>query len=279
MGEAHGLRRGVLDGDHVEEAAGAAEERRDREGHHLVAVGRDAHRGRDRLVVADDRHRAAELAPHEVAREQERDHGDRQHDVVLPLVVVEAAPVGRAREPCRRALRAAGELVEPLGEGEPHDGQGDRHHRDREPAQASGREGDDQPRDARDQAGEHEDDRDVPAGVHPVGGDVGAEAEEEDLPQRHLAGVAHDDVQAQHGDGVDADADEGLVGEDRKHQRRGEQQGREHHEQSAHDPGIAERAGEVRHQTRTTTFRPKSPCGRRMRTTKTRMNGTAIFRS
>ena len=132
VGEAHRLGRGVLHRDHVEEAAGPAEQRRDREGHHLVAVGRDAHRGGDGLVVADDRHRAAELAPHEVAGEQERDDGDRQHDVVLPLVVVEAAPVGCAREPCRRALRAAGELVEPLGEGEPDDGQRDRHHRDRE---------------------------------------------------------------------------------------------------------------------------------------------------
>ena len=83
---------------------------------------------------------------------------------------------------------------------------------------------DQQADDARDEHGEDEDERDVPVVVHAVGGDVGADADEEDLPERDLAGVAHDDVEAEDGDREDADAGERLVGEGGKDQRKHDQQ-------------------------------------------------------
>ena len=119
--EAHRLGRGVLHDDHVEEAADSADERGDREREHLVAVRRDAHRRRDGLVALDDREGPAVLAADEVAGQQEHDARDRDHDVQLPLVVVEPGPFGRGRESGRGSLRSAGELRQPLGEGHADD--------------------------------------------------------------------------------------------------------------------------------------------------------------
>src|SRR5919107_1862949 len=71
----------------------------------------------------------------------------------------------------------------------------------------------DQSRDGGEQAGEREDQDDVPVVRDAVRGDVRAEAQEEDLAERDLPGVAHHHVEPQHGDGEDADARDRLVGE------------------------------------------------------------------
>src|SRR5690606_12041360 len=99
------------------------------------------------------------------------------------------------------------------------------------------------------------------------------------LPEHDLAGVAHDDVQPEDGDGVDADAGQGLVDEHRQHQRQHREHDRDDEEDQPAHPGPAEEIGDLAHQTRTTTFLPNRPCGRRSRTTKRMMKGTAIFRS
>src|SRR3954470_5822161 len=284
MPEAHGLRGGVLDDEHVQEPAHPADQRRDREGQHLVAVRRDAHGGRHVLVALDDRERPAEPAADEVAGQQERDAADGQHEVELPLVVEEPGSRRRLGEARRQALGSAGEIAQPLREWYADDRQRDRDHRDRQSAQAGGGEGNEQPRDRGGQAGEDEDQDDVPVVRDAVRGDVRAETQEEDLAERDLPGVAHHHVEAEHGDGVDADAGDRLVGELRQHEG---QHGEHDHQQQrtcpAHPPLLPPGRGRgghfTGHHTRTTTFRPNRPWGRTISTTKMRMNGTATFRS
>src|SRR3712207_7166556 len=52
----------------------------------------------------------------QVAGQQEHDAADDQHDVQLPLVVVEPGPLRGVGEARRQALRAAGVLAQPLGD-------------------------------------------------------------------------------------------------------------------------------------------------------------------
>ena len=121
----------------------------------------------------------------------------RKHDVQLPLVVVQAGPLRCAREARGHALRPAREVRQALGERHADDRQRDRDHGDGESAQTRGGEGDEQ--------------ADAPRGrgtrarrratmfqsaIDAVRRDVGAEADEEDLAERDLAGVAHHDVEA-----------------------------------------------------------------------------------
>ncbi len=280
MVEGQGLRGGVLHHHHVEEAADAADHRGDREGQDLVVVGRDAHGPGHGLVLPDDPEGAAVLGPHEVVHQQEGHASDDEHDVVLPLVVGQSAPLRSGGEPGRGALRSAGEVAEALGQRDADDRQGDGDHRDGQPAEAGGGQGHHQPDDAAAEHGDDEHEGDVPVAVHPVGGHVGAEAEEEDLPQRDHAGVAHDHVQSEDGDGEHPDPGQGLVDGDGQ-QQRGHHEGEHHHDgQGELEPGLPEQSGGLRgHQTRTTLLRPNRPWGRTRSTTNSRMKGTAILRS
>ena len=114
------------------------------------------------------------------------------------------------------ALRATGESLQPLRQRHADDRQRDRHHGDRESAQPRRGQRHQQPHDAGIRQASTKTRTMFQPCFDAVRGDVRAEAHEEDLAERDLPGVAHDDVEAQHGDGVDADPRERLVGEGRQ---------------------------------------------------------------
>ena len=137
----------------------------------------------------------------------------------------------------------------------------ERREREIEPREPQRGNGEQQPGDAGDDAGERD--------RRPVrearlrredGGRVAADGHERAVPERDLARVAGEDVEAADGDEVDADV--GVLG--RLEVVDEERQQRDRRDEEDDGGGRRERgAAQPSHHTRLTAARPKRPCGRK----------------
>mmetsp|Transcript_5286 Transcript_5286/g.19868 ORF Transcript_5286/g.19868 Transcript_5286/m.19868 type:complete len:622 (-) Transcript_5286:4456-6321(-) len=221
--EVVGVRADVLLGVGIERTRQARECRRDHEGIDLVAVDRHAHAVRRHRAAAQGLEGAAELrVQHPVHKDQRRDQTGHHQPVVLHLVERMAEELGLGQRDAHRALGQEGHLVDQdLDDG----AEGQRHHGQIRPGHPQGRQRQHRAKHRRHRDGGRQ--RGIDRGVELQDqhtGRVGADAEQARVPERHLAGVAHDDVQAEQHDRIDHDGlDQVDVVRVAGHQREGGQ--------------------------------------------------------
>src|SRR5215470_15966106 len=231
------------DGDGAEGSRDPRVGRAHAEDHGLVQRAVDPHRLRGEVIVSDGHDGAAGAPPEEVRREHEQDDEDDQAEEVEPLILAEGQAPGRLGLGEHDALRSARPVLEVLEDLRQSEGQGEGGEGEVETFEAEGgpaeEKADHEAEDARDGNGPPV--TDVPPVDHDGRG-VGADGVERAVPERELAVVTGEDVEAEQRDGIDADLR--ALEDPEAAQHEGERAGRDQHH---HEAGALEPVTRLRH--------------------------------
>src|SRR6266508_2864739 len=200
----------------------------------------------DVLVLADRHEREAELrAPHEVAR-RDRGQRDDDHRVVRELRGIARAAVGAVDREVEGHADGAAEWFEVRHECLHRLVDADRREREVRTAQAQDRDADEGgDRRRRERARDRGEEEVRVEREHEPERDVAADAEEDDVPEGHVAGVTHDDVDArresdEHEHEEQLFTQRRVIGDDRQHGDQREQHQKRRQERRADAPHARE---------------------------------------